>query len=66
MHIKKSEINKSNFLDIDSEIEYFKDWLNKKDVNMEEVKIYKVAKWSNNRRKEKLSHYKVRRIKMIP
>ena len=56
-------IRKNNhLLDIKYEVECFQKWMVEKDEAIEQVKIYRVAKWSSSQRKKKLSHYKVRRI----
>jgi hypothetical protein len=56
-------IRKNNhLLDIKYEVECFQNWIVEKNEAIEQVKIYRVAKWSSSQRKKKLSHYKVRRI----
>ena len=35
------------------------DWMEENDEKIEEVKIYRVARWSSMKKRKKLSHYKV-------
>ena len=48
-----------NYLDVEQEVGYLKDWMGENDEKIGEVKIYRVARWSSRKKIKKLSQYKV-------
>ena len=52
-----------NYLDVEEEIDYLMEWMKEIDEKLEEVKIYRVGRWSRRHKKIKLAQYKV--IKMM-
>eukprot|EP00090_Calanus_glacialis_P003770 TRINITY_DN12803_c0_g1_i1.p1 TRINITY_DN12803_c0_g1~~TRINITY_DN12803_c0_g1_i1.p1 ORF type:complete len:382 (+),score=69.59 TRINITY_DN12803_c0_g1_i1:154-1299(+) len=49
---------KSFVQDVEQEVGYLEDWMEENDEKVEEVKIYKVARWSSRKKMKKLSQYK--------
>ena len=48
-----------NYLDVEEEIDYLMEWMKEIDEKLEEVKIYRVGRWSRRQKKIKLAQYKV-------
>ena len=55
--IKAEEV--INYLDVEEEIGYLMEWMKEIDEKIEEVKIYRVGRWSRSQKKIKLAQYKV-------